>query len=33
VEVDEARLDAEAKRPQTYRWPTMRLRDGSIADY
>jgi galactonate dehydratase len=33
VEVDEQRLEAEARRPQTYRWPSMRLRDGSVADY
>jgi galactonate dehydratase len=33
VEVNEAALDEAAKRPQTYRWPTMRLRDGSVADY
>ena len=33
VEVDEKRLEEEAKRPQTYRWPGARLRDGSIADY
>ncbi len=32
VEVDEARLEEEAKRPQSYRWPGARLRDGSIAD-
>ena len=23
----------EAKKPQTYRWPGAKLRDGSIADY
>jgi galactonate dehydratase len=33
VEVDEKRLDEEAKRPQRYRWPGAQLRDGSIADY
>lgn len=33
VEVDEKRLEEEGKRPQTYRWPGARLRDGSIADY
>jgi galactonate dehydratase len=33
VEVDEMRIEQEAKRPQTYRWPGARLRDGSIADY
>jgi galactonate dehydratase len=33
VEVDEKRLEDEAKKPQQYRWPGARLRDGSIADY
>ena len=33
VEVDEARLAAEAKKPQTYRWPGAKLKDGSVADY
>ena len=33
VEMDEKRLEEEAKRPQSYRWPGARLRDGSIADY
>jgi galactonate dehydratase len=33
VEVDEKRIDDESKRPQQYRWPGARLRDGSIADY
>ena len=33
VEVDERRLAEMAARPQTYRWPGARLRDGSIADY
>jgi len=33
VEVDEPRLAAEAKKPQTYKWPGMKLRDGSISDY
>jgi hypothetical protein len=33
VEVDEKRLEEEAKRPQQYRWPGARLRDGSVADY
>lgn len=33
VEVDEARLAEEAKKPQTYKWPSMKLKDGSIADY
>ena len=25
--------EAEAKKPQTYRWPGATLRDGSVADY
>jgi galactonate dehydratase len=33
VDVDEPRLIEEAKKPQTYQWPTMKLKDGSIADY
>ena len=33
VEVDEKAIEEEAKKPQTYRWPGARLRDGSIADY
>ncbi len=33
VEMDEKRLEEEANRPQSYRWPGARLRDGSIADY
>ncbi|HBH54566.1 MAG TPA: hypothetical protein DDY91_22005 [Planctomycetaceae bacterium] len=33
VEVDEPRLIEEAKKPQSYKWPTMKLKDGSIADY
>lgn len=33
VEIDEKRLEDEAKKPQTYRWPGARLRDGSVADY
>lgn len=33
VEVDEARLADEAKKPQTYKWPSMKLKDGSISDY
>jgi galactonate dehydratase len=33
VEVDERALDAEARKPQTYRWPGARLPDGSVADY
>jgi galactonate dehydratase len=33
VEIDEKLLEAEARKPQTYRWPGARLRDGSVADY
>jgi galactonate dehydratase len=33
IEVDEKRLEEEAKKPQKYRWPGRVLKDGSIADY
>jgi galactonate dehydratase len=33
VEVDEKLLEAEARKPQTYRWPGRRLGDGSVSDY
>jgi galactonate dehydratase len=33
VEVDEQKLEEEARKPQTYRWPGERLKDGSVADY
>jgi len=33
VEIDEQKLEAEGKKPQTYRWPGRKLEDGSIADY
>ena len=33
VEMDAKILDAEAKKPQTYKWPLATLKDGSIADY
>jgi galactonate dehydratase len=33
VEIDEKRLDEEAAKPQTYKWPSRTLPDGSIADY
>ena len=33
VEVDERLLDAESRKPQTYRWPGATLKDGSVADY
>ncbi len=33
VEIDEKLLEELGKKPQTYRWPGARLRDGSISDY
>lgn len=33
VEVDAAGIEAEAAKPQTYRWPGAKLKDGSVADY
>lgn len=33
VTVDEKLLEEEARKPQTYRWPGARLRDGSVSDY
>jgi galactonate dehydratase len=33
VEVDEKLLLEEAAKPQTYRWPGAKLKDGSVADY
>ena len=33
VEVDEKLLQAESLKPQSYRWPGAKLKDGSIADY
>jgi len=33
VEVNEKFLEEESKKPQTYRWPGSKLRDGSVADY
>lgn len=33
VEMDEKLLEEQSKKPQTYRWPGAKLRDGSIADY
>lgn len=33
VEVDEAKIETEARKPQTYKWPGAKLQDGSIADY
>jgi L-alanine-DL-glutamate epimerase-like enolase superfamily enzyme len=33
VDMVEKILDEEAKKPQTYKWPGAKLKDGSIADY
>ena len=33
VEINEKALEEAAKKPQTYKWPTMKLPDGSISDY
>ena len=33
VEMDEKSIEAESKKPQTYKWPGAKLKDGSIADY
>ena len=33
VEVDEKALVEEASKPQTYKWPGQKLKDGSVADY
>ena len=33
VDVDEKQLELEASKPQTYRWPGAKLKDGSVADY
>ena len=33
VEVDEAAIIEAGRKPQTYRWPGSKLKDGSIADY
>jgi galactonate dehydratase len=33
IEVDEKRIEEESKKPQSYKWPGAKLRDGSIADY
>ncbi len=33
VEVDEKKMEEEAKKPQTYRWPGAKLKDGSVSDY
>ncbi len=33
VDVDEKKLEEEAKKPQTYKWPGAKLKDGSVSDY
>ncbi len=33
IDVDERKLDEEARKPQKYKWPGRTLKDGSIADY
>ena len=33
VEINEKLLEETAKKPQTYKWPGAKLKDGSIADY
>jgi galactonate dehydratase len=33
VEIDEKALEEAARKPQTYKWPGAKLKDGSIADY
>jgi galactonate dehydratase len=33
VEIDEKSVEEAAKKPQTYRWPGAKLKDGSVADY
>lgn len=33
VEVDEKALEEAAKKPQAYKWPGAKLKDGSISDY
>lgn len=33
VDVDEAALEEASKKPQSYKWPGQKLKDGSIADY
>jgi hypothetical protein len=33
VEVDEKLLAEEAGKPQTFKWPGQKLKDGSVADY
>jgi hypothetical protein len=31
--MDEKPAEELAKKPQSYRWPGARLRDGSVSDY
>jgi galactonate dehydratase len=33
VEIDEKAIEQASKKPQTYKWPGAKLKDGSIADY
>ncbi len=33
IEIDEKALEAASKKPQTYKWPGAKLKDGSISDY
>lgn len=33
VEIDEKALAEAAQKPQTYKWPGAKLKDGSVADY
>jgi galactonate dehydratase len=33
VEIDEKGIEEAAKKPQTYKWPGAKLKDGSVADY
>jgi galactonate dehydratase len=33
VEIDEKAIEEAAKKPQTYKWPGAKLKDGSVADY
>jgi galactonate dehydratase len=33
VDIDEKGLEEAAKKPQTYKWPGSKLKDGSISDY
>ena len=33
VEMDLDLLEEESKKPQSYKWPGAKLKDGSVADY